>query len=234
MGQKTNPVGLRVAVNRDWRSKWFAGKKDFGGLLAEDREIREILKKKLESASVPQIRIERAANRCRITIMTARPGIVIGRKGSEIDKLKEELSKMTGKEIYVDIVEVKHPEIDAQLVAENVALQLERRVSFRRAMKKALQTAKDFGAEGIKIRCAGRLGGAELARVEQYHWGRVPLHTLRAEIDYGFAEANTVYGKLGIKCWVCKGETKGQKAQTPEQPAAAPIPAPAEPIASSI
>ena len=138
--------------------------------------------------------------------MTARPGIVIGRKGAEIDKLKEELSKMTGKEIYVDIVEIKSPEIEAQLVAENVALQLERRVSFRRAMKKALQTAKDFGAEGIKIRCAGRLGGAELARVEQYHWGRVPLHTLRADIDYGFAEANTVYGKLGIKCWICKGE----------------------------
>ncbi len=176
---------------------------------------------------MPKILIERAANRCRITILTARPGIVIGRKGAEIDKLKEELSRMTGKEIYVDIVEIKHPEIDAQLVAENVALQLERRVSFRRAMKKALQTAKDFGAEGIKIRCAGRLGGAELARVEQYHWGRVPLHTLRAEIEYGFAEANTVYGKLGIKCWVCKGETKAQKAQPPAQ-------APAEPVASSI
>jgi small subunit ribosomal protein S3 len=138
---------------------------------------------------VPRILIERAANRCRVTIFTARPGVVIGRKGSEIDKLKEELSKMTGKEVYVDIVEVKQPELDAQLVAENVALQLERRVSFRRAMKKALQTAKDFGAEGIKIRCAGRLGGAELARVEMYHWGRVPLHTLRANIDYGFAEA---------------------------------------------
>jgi len=226
MGQKTNPISLRVAVNRDWRSKWFAAKKEFGKLLTEDREIRGLLKKKLESASVPKILIERAANRCRITILTARPGIVIGRKGAEIDKLKEELSRMTGKEIYVDIVEIKHPEIDAQLVAENVALQLERRVSFRRAMKKALQTAKDFGAEGIKIRCAGRLGGAELARVEQYHWGRVPLHTLRAEIDYGFAEANTVYGKLGIKCWVCKGETKSQKAQPPPQ-------AQPEPVASS-
>jgi len=212
MGQKTNPIGLRIAVNHDWRSKWYAGKKEFGKLLTEDRDIRELLKKKLESASVPQILIERAASRCRITILTARPGIVIGRKGAEIDKLKEELSLMTGKEIYVDIVEVKTPETDAQLVAENVALQLERRVSFRRAMKKALQTAKDFGAEGIKIRCAGRLGGAELARVEQYHWGRVPLHTLRANIDYGFAEANTVYGKLGIKCWVCKGDTKVEKA----------------------
>jgi len=151
--------------------------------------------------------------------LTARPGVVIGRKGAEIDKLKEELSKMTGKEIYVDILEIKTPELDAQLVAENIALQLERRVSFRRAMKKALQTTKDFGAEGIKLRCAGRLGGAELARVEQYHWGRVPLHTLRADIDYGFAEAKTVYGKLGVKCWICKGETKMDKAPISATPA---------------
>src|SRR3989454_5249370 len=213
MGQKTNPVGLRVAVNKDWRSKWYADKKDFGKLLAEDQKIREILKKKLESASVPKILIERAATRCRITIFTARPGVVIGRKGAEIDKIKEELSRMTGREIYVDIVEVKKPELDAQLVAENVALQLERRISFRRAMKKAVQVAMDFGAVGIKVRCAGRLGGAELARVESYHEGRVPLHTLRAEIDYGFAEAHTVYGKLGIKVWVCRGETKPEKPQ---------------------
>src|SRR5881394_2033944 len=213
MGQKTNPIGLRVAVNKDWRSKWYAQKKEFGRLLTEDRQIRGLLKKKLESASVPKILIERAANRCRITILTARPGVVIGRKGAEIDKIKEELSKMTGKEIYVDIQEVKQPETDAQLVAENVALQLERRVSFRRAMKKAIQTTMDFGAEGVKIRCAGRLGGAELARVEQYMQGRVPLHTLRANIDYGFAEAHTVYGKLGIKCWICKGENKPQKAE---------------------
>src|SRR6516162_10773833 len=225
MGQKTNPIGLRVAVNKDWRSKWYSDKKDFGKLLTEDRRIRDILKKKLESASVPKIIIERAATRCRIMIFTARPGIVIGRKGAEIDKIKEELSKMTGKEIYVDIQEVKTPEIDAQLVAENIALQLERRVSFRRAMKKALQTAKDFGAEGIKIRCAGRLGGAELARVEQYHWGRVPLHTLRADIDYGFAEASTVYGKLGIKCWICKGETKPEQAQPAPAPAPEAVPA---------
>ena len=216
MGQKTNPIGLRVGVNKDWRSKWYSDKKDFGKLLAEDRKIRETLKKKLESASVPKILIERAATRCRITILTARPGVVIGRKGAEIDKLKEELSKMTGKEIYVDIMEIKQPETDAQLVAENVSLQLERRVSFRRAMKKALQTAMDFGAEGIKIRCAGRLGGAELARVETYHEGRVPLHTLRANIDYGFAEALTVYGKLGVKCWICKGENKPEKAKAPE------------------
>ncbi len=211
MGQKTNPIGLRIALNKDWRSKWYADKKDFGKLLAEDERIRDLLKKKLESASVPKIQIERAATRCRITIHTARPGVVIGRKGAEIDKIKEELSRLTGKEIYVEIIEVKKPEIDAQLVAENIALQLERRISFRRAMKKAVQTAMDFGAEGIKIRCCGRLGGAELARTESYHQGRVPLHTLRANIDYGFAEARTVYGKLGIKCWICTGEMKHEK-----------------------
>ncbi len=213
MGQKSNPIGLRLALTRDWRSKWYAEKKDFGKLLTEDRKIRDILKRKLESASVPKVVIERAATRCRITIYTARPGVVIGRKGAEIDKLKEELSKMTGKEIYVDIQEIKTPELDAQLVAENIALQLERRISFRRAMKKAVQTSMDFGAEGIKVRCGGRLGGAEISRVETYHEGRVPLHTLRATIDYGFAEANTVYGKLGIKCWICKGEMKPEKAQ---------------------
>ena len=217
MGQKTNPIGLRVAVNKDWRSKWYADKKEFSKLLTEDRMIRDLLKKKLEGASVPKILIERATNRCRVTILTARPGVVIGRKGTEIDKLKEELSKLTGKEVYVDIVEVKQPELDAQLCAENVALQLERRVSFRRAMKKAVQTAKDFGAEGIKIRCGGRLGGSEIARVETQRWGRVPLHTLRANIDYGFAEAATLYGKLGIKCWICKGDNKPAKKQ--QQPA---------------
>ena len=211
MGQKANPIGLRVAVNKDWRSKWYADKKEFSKLLNEDRIIRDLLKKKLETASVPRINIERAANRCRITIFTARPGVVIGRKGAEIDKIKEDLSKMTGKEVYVDIQEIKQPEIDAQLVAESIALQLERRVSYRRAMKKAVQTAMDCGAEGIKIRCAGRLGGAEIARVEKYLQGRVPLHTLRANIDYGFAEANTMYGKLGIKCWVCKGDVKPEK-----------------------
>jgi small subunit ribosomal protein S3 len=219
MGQKTNPIGLRVAVNKDWTSKWFAEKKEFGKLLAEDRKIREILKTKLEGASVSKFGIERAASRCRITIFTARPGVVIGRKGAEIDKLKEEISKMTGKEVYVDIQEIKQPEMDAQLVAENVAVQLERRVSFRRAMKKAVQVAMDFGAEGIKVRVGGRLGGAEIARVEKYHQGRVPLHTLRANIEYGFAEANTLYGKLGIKCWICKGDVV--PAAKKEQPAAA-------------
>ena len=226
MGQKVNPIGLRIAVNKDWRSKWYAEKKEFGKLLTEDRKIRDLLKKKLESASVPKIQIERAATRCRITIFTARPGVVIGRKGAEIDKLKEELSKMTGKEIYVDIQEIKTPELDAQLVAENVALQLERRVSFRRAMKKSIQTAMDFGAEGIKIRCAGRLGGAELARVEQYLEGRVPLHTLRANIEYGFAEAKTMYGKLGVKCWICKGDVKVEKTAS-AVPVSAPAAAPA-------
>jgi small subunit ribosomal protein S3 len=232
MGQKTNPIGLRIALNKDWRSRWFAGKKEFSKLVCEDYQIRSILKRKLEAAAVPKIVIERAANRCRITIFTARPGVVIGRKGAEIDKLKEELGKMTGKEIYVDIQEIKQPETDAQLVAENVAMQLERRISFRRAMKKSLQTAMDFGAEGIKIRCAGRLGGAELARAELYHQGRVPLHTLRAQIDYGFAEAKTMYGKIGVKCWICKGDMVKEKTTAPATvtaasetavPAAAPV-----------
>jgi small subunit ribosomal protein S3 len=187
------------------------------------------MKRKLESAAVPKIQIERAANRCRVTIYTARPGVVIGRKGAEIDKLKEDLSKMTGKEIYVDIQEIKEPDLDAQLVSENVALQLERRISFRRAMKKAVQTAMDKGAEGIKIRCAGRLGGAELARCESYHEGRVPLHTLRARIEYGFAEAHTVYGKLGIKCWICRGEPKAEKKPALHAPAPGPASAPMPP-----
>jgi small subunit ribosomal protein S3 len=218
MGQKTNPIGLRVAVNHDWASKWFAEKKEFGKLLAEDRKIRHILKSKLEGASVSKIGIERAASRCRITIYTARPGVVIGRKGAEIDKIKEDLAKMTGKDVYVDIQEIKQPELDAQLVAENIAVQLERRVSFRRALKKSVQVAMDFGAEGIKVRVGGRLGGAEIARVEKYHEGRVPLHTLRANIDYGFSEANTMYGKLGIKCWICKGDVKVEKKEQQPQP----------------
>lgn len=206
MGQKSNPVGLRLPLSRDWQSKWYAPSSEFGDLVAEDNYIRTFLKKKLETAAVPRIKIERAASRCRVTILTARPGVVIGRKGSEIEKIKDYLSKKTGKEIYLDIQEVKQPETDAQLVAESVALQLERRISFRRAMKKAVQTTMDFGADGIKIRCGGRLGGAELARVEQYNKGRVPLHTLRANIDYGYARASTLYGILGVKCWICKGE----------------------------
>ncbi len=203
MGQKTNPVGFRIPLTKNWQSKWYADKRDFGNWINEDIQVREFLKKRLEFAAVPKITIERAANRIRVTIWTARPGIVIGRKGAEIDKLKEEISRMTGnREVYIDIQEVKKPETNAQLVAENVALQLERRISFRRAMKKAVQTAMDMGAQGIRIRCAGRLGGAELARTEKYLEGKVPLHTLREDIDYGFAEAKTVYGKIGVKCWV--------------------------------
>lgn len=216
MGQKTNPIGLRTAVTKEWASKWYAEKKQFAGLLAEDRAIRELLKNKLDGAAVTKILIERATQRVRIKILTARPGVVIGRRGAEIDNIKEQLSRMTGKEIYVDIQEIRVPEIDAQLVAENVAMQLERRIAFRRAMKRAVQMAMDFGAEGIKIRCAGRLGGAEMSRVEQYHEGRVPLHTLRANIDYGFTEAKTKAGILGIKCWVCTGENKPSKNQVDE------------------
>ena len=215
MGQKTNPIGLRVAVNKDWTSKWYADKKEFASLLDEDRRIRGLLKGKLESAAVTKIKIERFANRCRITIFTARPGVVIGRRGAEIDKIKEDLARMTNKEVYVDIEEIRNAEISAQLVAENVAMQLERRIAYRRALKKAVQIAMENGAEGIRIRAAGRLGGSEIARVEQYLKGRVPLHTLRANIDYGFAEAVTKTGCLGIKCWVCTGEDAPQKQATP-------------------
>lgn len=211
MGQKTHPIGLRVAVNHDWRSRWYAPKREFGSLLVEDQTIRAFLKKRLEGAAVPRVQIERAANRCRITVHTARPGVVIGRKGAEIDKLKEDLGKVTGKDVYVDIVEIKRPELNAYLVAENVAMQLERRIAFRRAMKRAVQFTMDAGAEGIRIRCSGRLGGSELARTENYHLGRVPLHTLRADIDYGLAEAKTLYGVLGVKCWICTGETQVEK-----------------------
>ena len=228
MGQKVNPVGFRVAVTKEWLSKWYADKKEFAPLLLQDIKVREHVKKKLESAAVPKIAIERYANRARITIHTARPGIVIGRKGAEIDKLKEDLAKMTGKEIYVDIVEIKQPELDAQLVAENIALQLERRISFRRAMKKAVQTSMDFGAQGIKILCSGRLGGAELARREKYRVGKIPLHTFRADIDYGFAEASTVYGKIGVKVWLCKGERQLREQKPAAQavgPAASAAPA---------
>jgi small subunit ribosomal protein S3 len=208
MGQKTNPTGFRLAVRRNWQSRWFATKKDFAKLLEEDQIIREKLMAKLKQASVPRIFIERASNRVRVKIYTARPGIVIGRKGQEIEKIKEELAKLTGKEILLDIQEVKKPEIEAQLVAENVALQLERRIAFRRAMKKAVETAMTLGAEGIRIQCSGRLGGADIARREWQRKGRVPLHTLRENIDYGFSEARTVYGKIGVKCWICKKDSE--------------------------
>jgi small subunit ribosomal protein S3 len=207
MGQKTNPVGFRLAVHRNWQSRWYANKKDFAKLLAEDQLIREKLMEKLKQASVPRIFIERASNRVRVKIYTARPGIVIGRKGQEIDKIKDDLAKLTGKEILLDIAEVKKPETDAQLVAESVALQLERRIAFRRAMKKAVELAMSLGVEGIRIQCSGRLGGADIARREWQRKGRVPLHTMREQIDYGFSEALTVYGKIGVKCWVCKKDT---------------------------
>lgn len=206
MGQKTHPIGFRLAVRRNWQSRWFATKKDFPTLLREDQLIREKLMEKLKQASVPRIFIERASSRVRVKIFTARPGIVIGRKGQEIEKIKDDLSKLTGKEILLDIQEVKKPEIEAQLVAENVALQLERRIAFRRAMKRTVEIAMSMGAEGIRIQCSGRLGGSDIARREWQRKGRVPLHTLRENIDYGFTEANTVYGKIGVKCWICKPE----------------------------
>jgi small subunit ribosomal protein S3 len=209
LGQKVNPIGFRLALNKDWRSRWFADKRDFGKLLKEDIEIREMVSGRLKDAAVSDIYIERYANRIRITIKTARPGLVIGRKGEDIDKLREVLAKKTGKEIYVEIAEVKKPDIDAQLVAVNVAMQLERRVSHRRAMKRALQMAMDNGALGIKILVSGRLNGAEIARSENYKEGKIPLHTLRANIDYGTTEANTIAGIIGIKVWICKEvETK--------------------------
>ncbi len=225
MGQKVNPIGYRLALNRDWRSRWFASKKDLPEFLHSDLKIRNYVKKKLQLAAVSKIVIERAWNSIRVTIHTARPGIVIGRKGTEIEKMTEEIGKMAGgKSVKIDIQEIKTPELDAQLVAENVALQIERRISFRRAMKKVVQTTMEFGAQGIKIRCAGRLGGAEISRAERYHEGKVPLHTLRTPIDYGFSEANTVYGKIGVKCWICKKE-EAAPAATP----AAQAPAPAQP-----
>lgn len=205
MGQKVHPIGFRLGVYRDWDSRWFAGK-EYSNFVLEDFNIRKFLKKRLAQAGVSRIELERAANKIRIRIHTARPGIVIGKKGSEIENLKRELEKKIGREVLIDIQEVRKPEVDAQLVAENVALQLVRRVAFRRAMKKAVSSAQRFGGLGIKIACAGRLGGAEMARREWYREGRVPLHTLRADIDYGFAEAFTTYGVIGVKVTIFKGE----------------------------
>ena len=219
MGQKVNPIGFRLAVNRDWRSRWFATKKEMPEFLLSDVKIRSYVKKKLQLAAVSKVVIERAWNSLRVTIHPARPGIVIGRKGAEIEKMTEDISKMSGgKQVKIDIVEIKTPELDAQLVAENVALQIERRISFRRAMKKAVQTTMDFGARGIKIRCSGRLGGAEISRAEWYREGKIPLQTLRQPIDYGFSEAMTVYGKIGVKCWVCHPEEGAPERERPERP----------------
>ena len=206
MGQKVHPTGFRLAITKSWVSRWYA-ENDFGKFLQEDLKIRKYLKKKLYQAGISKIEIERATNKIRINIFTSRPGMVIGRKGSEIDQLKKELQGLTDKEVHINIHEVKRPDLDAQLVAENIALQLIRRVAFRRAIKKSVTTALKFGALGIKVCCSGRLGGAEIARTEWYREGRVPLHTLRAQIDYGFAEALTTYGLIGVKVWINKEDT---------------------------
>lgn len=205
MGQKINPIGFRLGITKTWDSKWYA-EADYAKLLHEDLAIRKFLKKRLYSSGVSKIEIERAANKCKINIFTARPGLIIGKKGSEVETIKKELAQISSKEIFITINEVRKPELDAQLVAENVALQLERRIAFRRAMKKSVTSTLKFGAKGIRITCSGRLGGAEMSRTEWYREGRVPLHTLRADIDYGFAEAKTTYGLIGIKVLIFKGE----------------------------
>lgn len=218
MGQKVNPKGLRLGIVRDWEAKWFADKKNFADLLIEDVKIRKYIKEKLFQAGISRIQIERAANRVKVSIHTAKPGIVIGRGGAEVENLRKQLEKMTGKQVNVNIVEIKVPELDAQLVAENVAAQLEKRVSFRRAMKQVVSRSMKMGAKGIKVACGGRLAGAEIARTEWYSEGKVPLHTLRADIDYGTAEANTTYGKIGVKVWIYRGEVL-PAAVTPKAPA---------------
>ena len=206
MGQKVNPIGLRVGINRTWDSRWFANSRDFGDLLHEDLRIREFLEDRLQQAGISKVVIERPAKKARVTIHTARPGVVIGKKGADIEKIRRDLTRMTNSEVHLNIVEIRKPEIDAKLVAENIAQQLKRRVAFRRAMKRSMQSAMRLGALGIRVACGGRLGGAEIARTEQYREGRVPLHTLRAEIDYGTATAETAYGACGVKVWIFKGE----------------------------
>ncbi len=206
MGQKVNPIGMRLGVNRTWESRWYAEKGEYANLLHEDLKIRTMLFKDLRQAGVSRVVIERPHKKCRVTIHSARPGVIIGKKGADIEKLKQRIAAMTSSEVVLNIVEVRKPEIDAQLVAESVAQQLERRVGFRRAMKRAVQSAMRLGALGIRINCGGRLGGAEIARTEWYREGRVPLHTLRADIDYGVAEAMTAYGICGVKIWIFKGE----------------------------
>ena len=220
MGQKVNPHGMRVGVIKDWNARWFAKKSDFAAYIKEDNEIRKKLKKDLYAAGISKIETERAANRLTVNIYTAKPGIIIGKGGQGVEILKKQLSNKTGKNVVVNIIEIKHPDIDAQLVAENIAAQLEKRISFRRAMKQCISRAMKGGAMGIKTVCSGRLGGAEIARSEKYHEGSIPLQTLRADIDYGFAEASTTYGKIGCKVWIYKGEILGDplrdKYRTPE------------------
>jgi small subunit ribosomal protein S3 len=205
MGQKVHPIGFRLGVIKTWDSRWYA-KKNYASLLHEDIKIRNIVKERLTHAGVSKIEIERAGQKAKINIHTARPGIIIGKKGAEVDKLKKDLEAMTGKQMFINIQEIRRPELEAQLVAENIALQLERRIAFRRAMKKSVTSALRLGAQGIKITCAGRLAGAEIARTEWYREGRVPLHTLRADIQYGFAEAKTTMGQIGVKVWIYKGD----------------------------
>lgn len=213
MGQKVSPLGLRLGIIKDWDARWFA-ERDYADLLHEDLAIRRSLKKRLYSSGVAKVEIERAANRIKVTIHTARPGMVIGRGGAEVENIRKDLEKMTGKQVQLNIAEVKTPELNAQLVAENIAFQLERRVSFRRAMKQAIGRTMRLGAQGVKVSCSGRLAGAEIARSEHYSEGKVPLHTLRADIDFGVAEAKTTYGKIGVKVWIYKGEILPQKKKT--------------------
>ena len=214
MGQKVNPHGLRVGVIKDWDSRWFAGKATFGDTLVEDYKLRGELKKKLFDAGIPKIEIERDASKVRIHIHCAKPGMVIGKGGSEIEKLRLQCEKMLGKPVAINIVEIKQPDLNAQLVAENIAQQLEKRISFRRAMKQCIGRSMKLGAKGIKIMCSGRLNGAEIARSEQYHDGTIPLQTIRADIDYGFAEAATTYGRIGVKVWLYKGEVLNESNNT--------------------
>ena len=217
MGQKVHPHGLRVGVIKDWDSKWYADKKNFGDNLVEDYEIRKYLKKSLFSAGIAKIEIERNDNKVRVRVHTAKPGVVIGKGGAEKDKIKANVEKLIGKAVVLDIAEVKNAEVNAQLVAENIAAQLERRISFRRAMKQVMQRAMKMGAKGIKTCCSGRLGGAEIARSEHYHEGTIPLQTLRADIDYGFYEADTTYGKIGVKVWIYKGEVLNAAKKTEDK-----------------
>ena len=214
MGQKVHPTGIRLGIVKDWTSKWYSDSKNYADMLNSDLKVRDFLKKRLSQASVSRIQIDRPANNAHITVHTARPGLVIGKKGEDIDALRAEVSNMMGIPVHMSIEEIRKPELDAQLVAEGIAQQLERRVMFRRAMKRSVQNAMRLGAEGIKVNIAGRLNGAEIARSEWYREGRVPLHTLRADIDYGFAEANTTYGVIGVKVWIFKGEVYGDGEET--------------------
>ena len=230
MGQKIHPTGFRLAVSRDWDSRWYANKRDFAGMLAEDIKVREYLKKKLKNASVSRVLIERPSKSARITIFSARPGVVIGKKGEDVEKLRKQIASIAGVPAQINIAEVRKPELDSQLVADSISSQLERRVMFRRAMKRAVQNAMRLGAKGIKVEVSGRLGGAEIARTEWYREGRVPLHTLRADIDYATSEAHTTYGVIGVKVWIFKGEVLGGLAAVNAAAAAAQQePAPAKP-----